>query len=84
MKYFQRPSSGPYLVESEINPGHDEAGAEHCAVGALHHADGPEDEGETEHGQRDVPVGDLAQGGPGQDVVRHDLLHGDTDTSQVA
>ena len=79
-----RASLRPNLVEPEIDPGYDEAGAEHGAVGALHHPDGPHDEGEAEHGQRNVPVGDLAQGGPGQDVVGHHLLHGYAHPGQVA
>ena len=44
---------------------------------------GPHNESETKHCQGNVPVGDLAYGGPGQDVVRHDLLHSYTDTCHV-
>ena len=39
---------------------------------------GPHDEGETKHCQRNVSVCDLAQGSPRQDVVWHHLLHGNT------
>ena len=67
-----------HLIKPEVDPGHDQPGAEHGAVGALHHADGPHDEGQPEHGQGNVPVGDLPHRGAGQDVVRHHLLHRDT------
>ena len=54
----------PHLIESQVDPGHDESRAKHCAVRALHCPQSPEDECEAEDRERNVSVGDLAQGGP--------------------
>ena len=74
---------GPYLVEPEVDPGDEEAGEEHGAVGPLDEADGPEDEGGREEGEGDVAVGDLADGRAVQDVVGHHLLHRHRHARQV-
>ena len=54
----------PHLIESQVDPGHDESRAKHCAVRALHCPQSPEDKCEAEDRERNVSVGDLAQGGP--------------------
>ena len=89
-----------YLIKSKIDPGDNKPSAKHSAVGALNGTNGPEQESETEHRERNVPVGDLAQRGPekdrqslikgsqvdspGEHVVWHHLLHCNTHTSKVA
>ena len=89
-----------YLIESKIDPRDNKPGAKHSAVGALNGANGPEEESEPEHSERNVPVGDLAQrspekdrqslmkgsqvGSPGEHVVWHHLLHCNTHASKVA
>ena len=63
-----------YLIKSKIDPGDNKPSAKHSAVGALNGANGPEEESETEHRERNVPVGDLAQRGPEKD--RQSLIKG--------
>ena len=88
-----------YLIKSKIDPGDNKPSAKHSAVGALNGANGPEKESETEHRERNVPVGDLAQrspekdcqslikgsqvDSPGEHVIWHNLLHCNTHTSKV-
>ena len=56
-----------YLIKSKIDPGDNKPSAKHSAVGALNGTNGPEQESETEHRERNVPVGDLAQRSPEKD-----------------
>ena len=56
-----------YLIKPKIDPGDNKPGAKHSAVGALNGANGPEEESEPEHRERNVPVGDLAQRSPEKD-----------------
>lgn len=72
------------LIETQVDPADDQAAAEHGAVGALHEADGPHDEREPEDRERDVSVGDLAEGRPVQHVVGHRLLHRNRNSGQVS
>ena len=65
---------GSYLIKSKIDPGDNKPSAKHSAVGALNGTNGPEQESETEHRERNVPVGDLAQRGPEKD--RQSLIKG--------
>ena len=65
---------GSYLIKSKIDPGDNKPSAKHSAVRALNGANGPEQESETEHRERNVPVGDLAQRGPEKD--RQSLIKG--------
>ena len=58
---------GSYLIKSKIDPGDNKPSAKHSAVGALNGTNGPEQESETEHRERNVPVGDLAQRSPEKD-----------------
>ena len=44
---------------------------------------GPHYKGQSENCKGNVPVGYFSYGGPGQDVVWHDLLHGYADPCQV-
>ena len=60
-----------YLIESKIDPRDNKPGAKHSAVGALNGTNGPEQESEAEHRERNVPVGDLAQRSPEKDPVNH-------------
>ena len=79
------PSSvGMELVEPEIDPADDQSAAEHGAVGPLDEPDSPHDEGESEDGQRNVPVRDLAQRRPVEDMIRHRLLDGHRHSGQVS
>ena len=91
---------GNYLIKPKIDPGDNKPGAKHSAVGALNGSNGPEEESEPEHRERNVPVGDLAQrsperdrhslikesqvDSPGEHVIWHHLLHRNTHTSKVA
>ena len=56
-----------YLIKSKIDPGDNKPSAKHSAVGALNGTNGPEEESETKHRERNVPVGDLAQRSPEKD-----------------
>ena len=58
---------GNYLIKPKIDPGDNKPSAKHSAVGALNGANGPEEESEPEHRERNVPVGDLAQRSPEKD-----------------
>lgn len=58
-----------YLIKSKIDPGDNKPSAKHSAVGALNGTNGPEQESETEHRERNVSVGDLAQRSPEKDIV---------------
>ena len=56
-----------YLIKPKIDPGDNKPSAKHSAVRALNGANGPEEESEPEHRERNVPVGDLAQRSPEKD-----------------
>ena len=97
---LNQDNGGSYLIKPKIDPGDNKPSAKHSAVGALNSANGPEQESEAEHRERNVPVGDLAQRGPekdrqslikgsqvdspGEHVIWHHLLHRNTHTSKVA
>ena len=50
------------LIEPKVNPGHDKSSPEHCAIGTLDRSQGPKDESEPKYRERNVSIGDLAQG----------------------
>ena len=64
---LNQDNGGSYLIKPKIDPGDNKPSAKHSAVGALNGANGPEEESETEHRERNVPVGDLAQRSPEKD-----------------
>jgi len=72
------------LIKPKVDPAYDEATAKHGAVRAFDEAHSPHDEGQSEDGEWDVAVSDLAERRPVQNVVRHGLLHRNRNSCQVS